>query len=270
MGFKVVENEQYEAIVYDDESIAKTRRFWTEEYLKKAGMNPVKMPTIKAPADFKYLNISGKVEPADCTVAPYNAGGQIIYNKSFWGDYSLGSAQFCGADNMLLTAAHCVQNSETGEWNENPIFYLRYGSKNEKAFDVRAVAVKKDWYKDSVKYGRDYAFVVTEQIADVPYLRFGEYTVGKEIIAFGYPSNYGKNKKMQKVEGVLTENNDYCRMEENPMREGCSGGAWVEKEGHKVVGINSTYYEGQKNGGNSPKFTSNVQNLFDFAKNLYS
>jgi len=93
---------------------------------------------------------------------PFDMVGKLFLETS-QGDFVC-SAAFIGW-NILLTAAHCVQNADTGEYFHGWLFALEYekGKYSKLYRTTDCVADKKEWNQpDETRYQVDYALITTD------------------------------------------------------------------------------------------------------------
>ncbi len=162
---------------------------------------------------------------------PLDMAGKLFF-RTTKGDFVC-SAQFIGW-NILMTAAHCVQDADSGEYFSDWIFALQYNkgkyTKLYRATDC--VANKKAWSEpDDTKYQVDYALITTDAKSKNGYFGVtwnweGSYDKGTKI---GYPSGVNEGETMEVVEGPITIEDGIVKMAHNgvPNQHGSSGGAWI-------------------------------------------
>lgn len=262
MGFRLVSDGENEAIFFDREQILKTKNHWTEERLKAAEPAEAALPP-EEPSPKNEDAFKGGVSKADVGKEPYKAGGKIYFTMG--GKDMYGSAEFCAAQNLILTAAHCLRDMNTGEWAENIEFHPASGGR----LSIGTVAIKTMWY-DEKDYRWDYGFGV------VPPKEQGKFALGYEtnvsggsVTAFGYPGNYYGGEDMATVDGdIEIYKKGILKMSGNPMKSGCSGGAWVKKGANTAISLNSFHYIGQDQDEYGPLFDEKFENLAEYAKSL--
>lgn len=209
-------------------------------------------------------------EKADLSKAPFSAGGKLFFTMD--GKDYVASANIMGSRNLLLTAAHCIQDQETGNLGDHFLFERCYDSGNAaEKLTFRTVALKEFWVSEK-KWKWDYAIAIlnSDSTVDSPLKYSTEDISGKTVTAFGYPTNYYKGKSMVFVKGGVTRQPkstwliDGCKM-----RGGCSGGAWVLDDNNTVVGVNSygPVSESEAYGG-SPIFDENFESLYKYVLTL--
>ena len=209
-------------------------------------------------------------QPADLTAMPFNAGGKLYYTMD--GTDYVASASIFKKKNLLLTAAHCIQNKITGNFGENYLFERCHGPETyAEQLTFKTVALKEQWYTEK-KSKWDYSIVILNQNSTVETpLQFS--TVGladKTVTAFGYPTNYYDGESMVYIEGTPVRGADSTWMIPGcKMRKGASGGAWVLQDGLTAVGVNAfisspaaASYLG------SPMFDENFEKLYEYVLTL--
>lgn len=116
--------------------------YWTPE--RKAAAIPIDR-TAGLCADGGLL--AGATEPqlADLSKMPFMAGGKLFFSKD--NKNYVASAELICRRNLVLTAAHCIQDKTTGHLGDNYMFERCYndGSSAEK-LTFKTVALKAYWY----------------------------------------------------------------------------------------------------------------------------
>ena len=213
--------------------------------------------------------------------------------KVFW---EAGSYEYtCSASvvsstslDLLVTAAHCVYDTETQTWfNNNKWVFIPDFSNNARPFKVwpaRNFVVKEAWIT-SQDYNSDVAFVSLSTVDD----KHIQNVVGSQGIAFnqlrlaytysfGYPSNLDSGLLLESCEGytqkVKYTATDYigqalpCNM-----GRGSSGGPWLQSVNEKtgfgyVTSVNSFALDILPNVMHGPYFGSSIESLYKEASAL--
>lgn len=273
MGFKVVSSEENEAVIFDVQTVNSSLEYWTEERMRNAVPFGIELP---APAGMEYKPIlaeEGEVKTADLSKPPFSSGGKIFF--TIQGKDYCGSAEFCADKKLILTAAHCLRDRDTGEWVENIVFQRGYNNGFYKQkIKIRAAALKSYWCGKPVIdcYQWDYGFGITDEEAEVTPLEYEKNILSEQVQAFGYPGNYHQGQKMVYANGEIESGTHaektILRMQGNPMKQGCSGGAWVSSASGKVVGVNSFIYATEEKAVYGPVLTNDFESLVIYAKTL--
>ncbi|WP_405168501.1 trypsin-like serine peptidase [Paenibacillus sp. FSL H3-0286] len=243
----------------------KTLEYWTPE--RRAKAQPIQPPLVKEVSkhesqimfkDHENIIIPGKGpkeaqsktffgEPFEPNVNehPYHCGGKLFFKEvrddGTTQDY-VGSAQFVGHCSVILTAAHCVRNSENGKYYTDFVFSRGHiEGKQGEDFTFLRVGTHDKFVGSSGNYRRslDYAFAFTNKPFDF-WLGLQAGNPHNEFQSIGYPENYGENKKMFAVngqKGVVKDN--VVEMIGNPFKHGDSGGAWIVKINKDGGGLNN-------------------------------
>lgn len=208
--------------------------------------------------------------PADMSKLPFKAGGRLLFVDSDGNDAHC-TAEFASASNILLTAAHCVQDPKSGKWNSNFSFERAYKKGNAQIYHISEMTVRTEWHDGTSPDARfDYAFLVTEGTYESPLtISFGP--VEMDLTSFGYPDNYGAGEVMYAAHGYrAAQSNGLVLMGDNPMRHGSSGGAWVvtadDNPGTLVNGLNSHRDGSISNAVWSPAFNGTTESLLLYAE----
>ena len=106
-------------------------------------------------------------DPAQANLAemPFTTGGKLFYSMN--GKDFVASGNIFMKNNMLLTAAHCIQDKDSGNIGENYVFELDYtGELSSEDFTFKTVVLRENWYQTkNEKY--DYAIAILDaQIYD--------------------------------------------------------------------------------------------------------
>lgn len=156
------------------------------------------------------------------------------------------SAQFI-APSILLTAAHCVRDPETGNFYDDHTFYLKF---DQGYFDVEYPAyckmTKAGWVQSSNdRYMYDYALIVVQDSSATGNMglhfnyRLNQYPRAASI---GYPAAVRGGQVIQVVQGPVTASifEGVLRLShgDRPPRQGSSGGAWVGKYSRNLGNVN--------------------------------
>jgi hypothetical protein len=260
--------------------------YWTDERLRSA--SPLPAPEIseselqellktqipseqpgptESPAlpslDFGTLGVPSE---ADVTVHPYKHAGILYFTLN--GANRLCTAQFVGGLNVLLTAAHCVRDASSGQWATNVLFRRAYKSgAYQQQVTTYCLSTYSGWVNGGAGRWRwDYSFARTNQASTSGHfgLRVGlPYTTWDAI---GYPSNYGSNSILQKVNGNKgVVSGGVVQMVGNPMRSGNSGGAWQVTG--TAIGDNSFHISGNTTDEWGPLFDNYTTPLWAYANN---
>lgn len=270
------------------EDAQETLEYWTPA--KKAKAVPISMAIEKNPYKKMEENISHNISDemlnndnlklknetafeVDVNQHPYDCGGKLFivyYTEDGQPMDLVGSAQFVGHCQIVLTAAHCVRDWRTGKYFEKILFtrgYIRGELEQEAGQDFTFTRVgTPDKFVSDQWRGFDYAFALTNE----PYNWYLGLQAGipyNELQAIGYPSNFDKGRKMFAVNGIkgrVSSNLNIVEMKENVFSPGASGGAWLANYNEGVnniaVGVNSTVNE-KENYWTSPLFRN--RDIFD-------
>ncbi len=247
--------------------------YWTPE--RKNAATPI--DAFIEPQDDNLLESVGEnagptTDPKEVNYAerPFEAGGKLFFtldNKDF-----VGSASIVGENNLLLTAAHCVQDNKTGNVAENFLFSRSYqGELSSEDIPFKKVVLKQNWFKEKTRKW-DYAFAVLAKHSTVskPLTYKVLDITGQTITAFGYPGNFFDGEQMVFIKGTSNKGpNSLWRIGGNKMLTGASGGPWVLADNETVVGLNASSTSAKiPNTLLSPVFDTEFDNLFQYAASL--
>ena len=256
----------------DDSSLSpdQIKGYWTDERKK----NAIAIDTLFDPALglAEGANaITTEPKQADLTKRPFEAGGKLFFtldNKDF-----VGSASIVGQNNIVLTAAHCVQDSKTGDLAENFLFSRCFsGESSAEDIAFKKIVVKENWVKEKSRRW-DYAFAILATNSNVSKpLQYAVNTdlINKNVTAFGYPGNFFNGDQMVFINGSVSKSgNNLWRIPGNRMLTGCSGGPWVLEDNETVVGLNGASTTLKiPNVLLSPVFDDEFENLYQYTASL--
>lgn len=225
---------------YDADELNRKRilDYWTPE--RRASAIPDESWQTEARPGAEDVTSATDPQPADTSEMPFAAGGKLFFsrgNKNY-----VASAEIICRSNLVLTAAHCVQDKDSGALCENFLFERCYceGSSAE-SLTFRTVALKTYWHGQK-QWKWDYAFAILNETSSLtsPLTYSTEDVSGRELTAFGYPANYYDGKKMVRIDGSSGITGSGTReISGDKMRGGSSGGAWLLRDSSTVVGLNS-------------------------------
>lgn len=175
-------------------------------------------------------------------------------------------------NNLLLTAAHCVQDDITGHLAENFVFERCYtGELSTEDFSFKTVALKENWYteKDN-KWDCAIAVLNTNSTVATPLKYTTAGALGKTVTAMGYPLNYFDGAQMMFINGTVTERADNWTLIGGKLGNGASGGAWVLDDNLTAVGLNAYIVTSGKEimYSGSPQFNDDFEKLYQCALTL--
>ncbi|MFD1773029.1 trypsin-like serine peptidase [Paenibacillus rhizophilus] len=254
----------------------------TKEALEKDFRNQVKSPyetesIINQDNSSSLSPFLGEPYEVDVNDFPYSAGGKFLFTQGEGEDtkHFHGTAQFIGHCQMILTAAHCVVDEDTGEEYKNFAFARAYrnvdGNEEQELFAIERIGTA----EGAGKFAElDFAFCRTTESypGQTLALKIGEPAPdGHPMHAIGYPEDFNDGNVMAAVDGTREKINDGSFvMEGNPMGPGSSGGAMMVDlniEGRKwtnlVVGLNSRSYEDDNTVELSPIFDQHTIDLYN-------
>ncbi|MEL7272958.1 MAG: trypsin-like peptidase domain-containing protein [Pseudomonadota bacterium] len=222
---------------------------------------------------------NGKSYAVDYRKAPFRKMGALSINRLFKSKTKGGlircSGQFIKS-NLVLTAAHCLENIKSDQQAKYIAFHRAMHPKNDKNksgisawnFGWKCFGFARNWITQSdpdklIQW--DFAIVKVRPITTGGALElryFGDEMVESlPVMAVGYPKNSGNKYRMTAVNGSLTqldasESPNVFRMSDNPFNQGASGGAILDSK-NRIVSIASNIDQGDDT-VEGPKFQKNV------------
>ena len=260
-----------------DKSPQDVRAYWTPERKKAAipahradtGANMANVPDMP-PSDGANAAPTTDPKQADMSQMPFITGGKLFFTLD--GVDYVASGNIFMKNNLLLTAAHCVQEDTTGHLAENFVFERCYtGELSTEDFTFRTVALKENWYTEKDNKW-DYAIAILNRDSTVekPLQYRIENLLGRTVTASGYPTDIFDGAQMMYISGTVSERADAWMIRGGKLSNGASGGAWVLEDGETVVGLNSFGGTTAKGGAymGSPKFDAEFDKLYNYVLTL--
>ncbi len=260
-----------------DKSPQDVRAYWTPERKKaaipanRAGTG-VNVPDESDAPSQDGSNAAPTTDPkqADMSKMPFITGGKLFFTLD--GVDYVASGNIFMKNNLLLTAAHCVQDDNTGHLAENFVFERCYtGELSTEDFTFRTVALKENWYTEKDNKW-DYAIAILNRDSTVekPLQYRIENLLGRTVTASGYPTDIFDGAQMMYISGTVSERADSWMIRGGKLANGASGGAWVLEDGETVVGLNSFGGTTAKGGAymGSPKFDAEFDKLYNYVLTL--
>jgi len=266
--------------------------FWTEQRLQQA--QPMPLPVVDPsalgsarPAEpksealrsgaAKVLRGSDSGVSGDVSEQPLDRAGKLYFSKAD-GDYVC-SAQFI-APGILVTAAHCVRDSKTGQWATRVIYKSQYFRGKGKEYSTECLGSHKGWVSgDSSRWTWDYAMIKLRGGTDEGHLGWqigwwGQHSTATKI---GYPSDIEDGKVIQVEVGRLFKTADPKIIgldHGNALNKGgSSGGAWVGRydprgspRSNYIITVNSFGYPDQPGISFGPYWDSKMEDLLKYAQ----
>ncbi|MCB1489956.1 MAG: trypsin-like serine protease [Bauldia sp.] len=220
----------------------------------------------------------GERMSGDVRDRPLYWAGKIFFRKPDGGYVC--SGQFI-SENVVLTAAHCVRDSDTGEWYDDVVFALQYeNGKYAELYDTECSATLAGWVsKDESKYNYDFATILVEGSSQTGYFGTawnweGQYA---DVTKIGYPVSIRDGQVIQIERGPIELKDGIVALKHgNPKNQGgSSGGAWIggfndtpgSEEGNRVISLQSFHYDGLDGVGFGPYLTESFRKLWLFTEN---
>lgn len=243
--------------------------YWTDE--RKALAIPIGID-LTDPYPYVPDVTTQATEPqhADITQMPFMTGGKLFFSNNNI-NYVASAALACQR-NILLTAAHCVQDRYTGQLCDNFLFERCFDNgRSAEKLTFKTVALKVYWHEQK-QFKWDYAFAILNETSSLttPLTYSIQEASGMTLTDFGYPTNVFSGKQMSFVDGLChTRYDGTLIIDGDLMSSGASGGAWVIKGTSTLVGIHSFGpASGVHSYSGSPILDSEFDNLYQYVATL--
>ncbi len=207
---------------------------------------------------------------------PLDWAGKLFYSEP-GGDYEC-SGQFI-RPNVILTAAHCVRDPDSGDWYKNFEFQLQYNNGSySHAYRPSCGATKQGWVQKSEdRYNYDYALLLTGESSATGHFGWSaQYDVSafNPVIRIGYPIGLLSGKVIQVDVGQLSRQSAgilELRHGDPADQRGSSGGAWVGNysgssagDTNRVISVNSFHQKPVRNVEYGPYFDNAFTDLLQY------
>ncbi|MCB1496167.1 MAG: trypsin-like serine protease [Bauldia sp.] len=208
---------------------------------------------------------------------PLYWAGKLFFRAG--GENYVCSAQFI-SPTVLLTAAHCVRDAETGEWHDDLIFALQYKSgEYSQVYDYVCAATNKNWVQPGFeKYFYDFAVIKVDKPSKTGYFGThwdwqGQYN---DVTKIGYPGGVENGEVIQVEKGPIQMVEGVVQLKHgNPADQGgSSGGAWIGKfdsgnnnDANYIISVESFGIDGQPGIDYGPYLNDDFKSLWDYGEN---
>jgi len=263
---------------------------WTAERMQKATMRGI--------ADVDPASVKGEVtamEPAKDPSAGVGksgdrAGGNLYQKPLFWvgklfyttpdGDFQC-TAQFISPQ-VILTAAQCVRDSETGDFYTDFVFALQYkDGKYLKTYGYKCAATKNAWVQPgNERYAFDYATILVDANSASGY--FGTHNsypadAYNEAVLTAYVGGVADGGVIQTFKGpvkVFDDGTVGIKHGSSANFGGAAGGAIVgaysegaDPNANYVISVDSFAYNDEPGIDYGPYLDDKFKSLWDYTEN---
>jgi hypothetical protein len=210
-------------------------------------------------------------------VSPLKWAGKLLFTTPKGNSYC--SAQFV-AEQVILTAAHCVQDKDTGEFNTNFRYLLQYNSGKHRArYDAECVFTLEGWVADKGNPWRwDFALVRVDRPSDIGSMGW-HYDWPMDLYSdagrIGYPLGIRRGEVIQVERGPIFVDSGLVEMRHGNAKNtnGSSGGAVIgsyQPDGaetdNMALSVMSFFYPGKAEVSFGPYFDGDFIGLLEAAE----
>ena len=179
-------------------------------------------------------------------------------------------AQFVAA-RVILTAAQCVRDSDSGDFYDNVSFEVPNGGGNPTAYEQDCSATFNGWVQPGdEKWNYDYAMILLTEDSQDGW--FGMAWNFPKNVKFGKLGYVGEDGAAKEIKGTAGIKDGFFQMRRPQGDDGPAGGAgWltVPKDGNDLVQIftvDSFSYTDQPGITYGPYFDEGVKNMLDYVQ----
>ncbi len=179
----------------------------------------------------KTLNSGAASMPErDSGDLPAAAVGKLFFVNAD-GELSACSAAFAGADDTLVTAAHCVM-SLSGDWHSDFVFVPAFDNTRREYYTMECATVPREWgvLEGNAALDYDYAFLKTSRPGQQGYLAVSDELPPSSVKLVGYSNNYRSGRRMFDEDVVVGfEADGKPSYAGNRFGRGASGTPWIHE-----------------------------------------
>ncbi|MCB1499600.1 MAG: trypsin-like serine protease [Bauldia sp.] len=270
---------------------------WSPSAMERASLAP--RPNVN-PADVRAASKNRAAPPSNPGQTPAadlgdaggpkeRSAGNVLSKPLYWagklffrapdGDYVC-SGQFI-SPNVVLTAAHCVRDSDTGAWYQDLIFALQYNSGQYGAvYSYDCVATRNSWVQPGFeKFLSDYAMIRVDKPSRTGNFgtHWGWRGAYNEANKIGYPGGVADGEVIQVEHGPIAFVDGVVQLTHGNTADqgGSSGGAWIgqysdaegNNDGNYIISVESFGYDEEPGIDYGPYLDENFKSLWDYVEN---
>ena len=237
----------------DTGSGARSRAYWTTRRMEDA-----------TPVDARGEDVSPEAGPPAGTPSARSSSGSKVIGALFFNDgngnhYCTASVIHTSKKNLLLTAAHCLYNPRTHQWNAHIVFVPKYsqGHRPYGTWPVWLMVVDKRW-SDHGDPDLDFGFAAVQVMGGrriVDMVGANQLLIhpgySNNVTVIGYPSkaNYPSDRPIRCTTKTYKQSNYQVGFDCRRFYGGTSGSPWIKGYDSKtqsgyVIGAIGGYQRG--------------------------
>ncbi len=249
-------------------------RFSDEQRLKTSlqwlGLRPgvIRPSTLPAAAIENSTAPSSKAEGLQVgklTDFPAAMLGKLLFVKPS-GDTGSCTATFVAGNNVLLTAASCIADKQTGV-NRDFVFLTSQGTEAQTMYDITCIALPAEWGKTQgpAAWRHNYAFLRTGRNSMFGGLGMTNALIPKKLSQVGFADSIGEGVQIQGVDSTAYMTRDgLIGTSYTALGSGSMGNPWVRNS--IIHSLTSHFDPSQPNVLLGPRFTSDTMKLLSRAR----
>lgn len=250
-------------IRFSDEQKLKTSLQWLG--LRPGVTRPSALPAVPIEHGLPPSKKSQGLQVGKLTHFPAAVVGKLLFLKPS-GDTGSCTATFVAGNTLLLTAAACIADKETGV-NREFVFVSSQGTEAQQIYDISCIALPAAWGKTEgpTAWRHNYAFLKTGRSSTFGGLGMTNALAPRKLSQVGFSDSIGNGVQIQGVDsGAFMTKDKLIGTVYTALGSGSMGNPWVRNS--IIHSITSHYDPEQPNILLGPRFTSDTMKLLARAR----